>query len=57
VTEHVAGAVDAGPLAVPDPEDAVVLAFSADRGLLRAPERSRGEFLVQPWLEDDVRLL
>ena len=34
VAEDIAGAVDAGPLAVPDAEHAVVLAFAAQLGLL-----------------------
>ena len=54
VAEHVAGAVDARPLAVPDPEDAVVLAVAAQLRLLRAPERGRGKLLVEAGLEDDV---
>ena len=57
VAEDVAGAVDAGALAVPDAEDAVVLAVAAQLGLLRAPERGRGEVLVEAGIEDDVVLL
>ena len=38
VAEHVAGAVDARPLAVPHAEHAVVLALAAQLGLLRAPD-------------------
>ena len=45
--EHVAGAVDAGALAVPDAEHAIELAFAAQLGLLRAPERGGGKVLVQ----------
>ena len=55
VAEDIARAVDAGALAVPDAEDAVVLALAAHLGLLRTPEGGRGELLVQPWLEDDMR--
>ena len=47
VAEHVAGAVDAGPLAVPDAEHAIELAFAAQLGLLRAPQRGGGEVLVE----------
>src|ERR1044072_3689315 len=57
MAEDVAGAVDAGALAVPHAEDAVVLALAAQLGLLRAPDRSRGEILVEPGLEQDVVLV
>ena len=54
VAERVAGAVDARPLAVPDAEHAVVLALAAQLGLLRAPQRGRGEVLVDGGLEQRV---
>ena len=54
VAEHVAGAVDARALAVPDAEHAVELALAAQLGLLRAPERGGGEVLVEAGLEADV---
>ena len=54
VAERVAGAVDAGALAVPDAEDAVVAALAAHLGLLGAPQRGRREVLVDARLEDDV---
>ena len=54
VAEHVAGAVDAGALAVPHAEHAVVLALAAQFGLLRAPHRGGGEVLVDAALEADV---
>ena len=54
MAEHVAGAVDARPLAVPHAEYAVVFALAAQLGLLRAPDRGRGEVLVQPGLEQHV---
>ncbi len=54
MTERVAGAVDARPLAVPDAEDAVVAPLAAKLRLLRAPDRGRRQVLVQPWLEDDI---
>ena len=54
VAEHVAGAVDAGALAVPDAEHAVVLAFAAQLGLLRAPQRRGGQVLVEAGHELDV---
>ena len=57
VAEHVAGAVDARALAVPEPEHAVVLALAAQLGLLRAPERGGGEVLVDAGLEEDVVLV
>ena len=52
--EHVAGAVDAGALAVPHAEHAIELAFAAQLGLLRAPERGGGEVFIQAALELDV---
>ena len=54
VAEHVAGAIDARALAVPDAEHAVVLAFAAQLGLLRAPQRRGGQVLVQAGHELDV---
>ena len=57
VAEHVAGAVDAGALAVPHAEDAVVLALAAQLGLLRAPDRGGGQVLVDAALEADVAFL
>jgi hypothetical protein len=57
VAEHVAGAVDARALAVPHAEHAVVLALVAQFGLLRAPDRGRGEIFVQAGLEQDVVLV
>jgi hypothetical protein len=54
MAEHVAGAVDAGALAVPDAEHAVVPALAPQLGLLRAPERGGSQVLVQARLEPDV---
>ena len=54
MAEHVAGAVDARPLAVPHAEHAVVFALAAQLGLLRAPDRGRREVLVEAGLEQDV---
>src|SRR6185437_5388038 len=54
VAEDVARAVDARALAVPHAEDAIELAFAAQLGLLRAPNRGGGEFLVDAGLELDV---
>jgi len=54
VAEHVAAAVDAGALAVPQAEDAVVFALAAQLGLLRAPQCGGGEVFVQSGLELDV---
>ncbi len=54
VAEHVAGAVDAGTLAVPHAEHAIELALAAQLGLLRAPERGGGQLLVDAGLELDV---
>jgi len=46
---------EAGVLRVPDPEHAVVAAAAEHLGLLGAPHRGRGELLVQPGLEADLR--
>jgi hypothetical protein len=54
VAEDVAGAVDARTLAVPHAEHAIELALAAQFGLLRAPQRGGGEFLVDAGLELDV---
>ena len=57
VAEGVAGAIDPRPLAVPHAEHAVVAALAVQPGLLRAPQRGRGEVLVDARLEHDVVLL
>ena len=54
VAEHVPGAVDTRPLAVPEAEHAIELAFAAQLRLLRAPQRSGGDVLVEAGLEADV---
>ena len=57
MAEDVAGPVDARPLAVPHAENAVVLAFTAQLGLLRTPNRGRRQIFVDPALEADVAFL
>ncbi len=53
--QHVARAVDAGRLAVPHAEDAVVVdALAVKADLLRAPDGGGAELLVHPGLEVDV---
>src|SRR4051794_5799797 len=54
MAEDVARAVDTGALAVPHAEYAVVLALTAQLGLLRAPDRGRGKVLIEAGLEQDV---
>ncbi len=54
VAKHVARTVDARALAVPEAEHAIELALAAQFGLLGAPERGCGEFLVDAGLELDV---
>ena len=56
MAEDVAGAVDAGALAVPHGKDAVVFAFAAQLGLLGAPHRGGGQVLIDAALEADVAL-
>ena len=57
VPEHVAAAVDAGALAVPDADHAIILGAGRQIELLRAPDRGRREVLVHAGLELDVVLL
>ena len=57
VLEGVARAVDTGPLAVPDAEDAVVLRAAADVRQLRAPDGGGRQILVDAGLETDLVLL
>ncbi len=54
VPQRVARAVDAGSLAVPDAEHAVDCRAGKARDMLRAPDRGRGEVLVQARAEDDI---
>src|SRR4029079_17674528 len=54
VLEDVPATIDAGALAVPHAEDAVVLGALEDAHLLRAPYGRRGELLVDAGDEVDV---
>src|SRR5438132_83278 len=54
VLERVAGAIDAGALAVPEPEHAIDLAVGLRLALLRPEHRSCREFLVHGGEEFDV---
>ena len=54
VAEYVAGAVEAGALAVPHTEHAVVLALASELGLLRAPQGRGCQVLVEAGHELDV---
>src|ERR1700738_4754149 len=54
MTHHIAAAVDAGALAVPKREHAVIFAFAAQFGLLRAPHGRRRDVFIQAWLKPDV---
>ncbi len=56
VAEYVAAAVDAGALAVPDADHAIVFGAGRQIELLRAPDRGRGQILVHAGLELDVVL-
>ena len=57
VAEHVAAAVDAGALAVPDADHAIMIGTGRQIELLAAPDRGRGEVLVHARLKLDVVLL
>src|SRR5665213_1214261 len=52
--QRVAAAVDAGALAVPDREDAVIVRAGEEADLLAAPDRGRADLLVDLRLELDV---
>jgi hypothetical protein len=54
VAEGIAGAIDAGALAVPHAEHAIELAFAAQFGLLGSPQRRSSEFFVDARLKFDV---
>ncbi len=54
VLQRVGRAVHAGTLAVPDAEHAVARRVVVEAELLRAPQRGRGEVLVDAGLEHDV---
>ena len=54
MAHHVARPVHARPLAVPQPEHAVELAFTAQLGLLRAPEGGGCEVFVQAPLKGNI---
>ena len=54
MAQRIAGPVDARPLAVPEPADAVILAFAAQLGLLCTPDGGGREFFVDGWLADNA---
>src|SRR5208283_1444886 len=56
VAQRVARAIDAGPLAIPDSEHAIDGRAGKVGQLLRAPDRGRGQVLVEARAEDDVVL-
>ena len=56
VAEHVAAAVDAGALAVPDADHAIMVGAGRQIKLLRAPDRGGREVFVHAGLELDVVL-
>ena len=56
VAEHVTGAIDARPLAIPETEHPLVLAFAPKLRLLGAPECGRRQILVQAGMEPDLRV-
>ena len=55
VAQRVAAAIDAGRLAVPDAEDALVLRAFPQTRHLATPDRGGGEVLVQGGAYDNVR--
>jgi hypothetical protein len=57
VPEYVAAAVDAGALAVPDADHAIVAGTGRQIELLRTPDRGRGEVFIHAGLKLDVVLI
>ena len=57
VAEHVAAAVDAGALAVPDADHAIIVGAGRQAELLRAPDRGRRKVFVHAGLKLDVVLV
>src|SRR6266481_8711621 len=57
VTKHVAAAVNARSLAIPDADDAVVLGAGGEIELLGTPDRGGREVFIHAGLEFDVVLL
>ena len=57
VAEHVAAAVDAGALAVPDADRAIIFGAGRQVELLRAPDRGGRKVFVHAGLELDVVLV
>ena len=57
VPEHVAAAVDAGALAVPDADHAIIVGAGRQAELLRAPDRGRRKVFVHAGLKLDVVLV
>src|ERR1700744_2910836 len=57
VTKHVAAAVHAGALAIPDANHAIVVGARRQVELLRAPDCGRSEVFVHTGLEFDIVLL
>ena len=54
MAKHVAGPVHAGTFAVPEREDAVMLALAKQFRLLRTPAGSRRQLLIEARLEDNA---
>ena len=52
--ERIGGAIQARGLAVPEPGDALHPGISQTSRQLRALDRGRGEFFVDPRLEDEI---
>lgn len=54
MAEDIAGAVDTWPFAIPEAENTIEPALAPHFGLLRPPDRGRGEVFVEAGLEDDI---
>ena len=56
MAHHIARAINPRPLAIPQAKHTIVFAFTAQFGLLAAPQGCRGQIFVQPRLKGDLRL-
>ncbi len=57
MSEHIARAVNAWPLAVPDAENAIEIGLAEHGKLLRAPDAGGGQILIHAGLEMNVVVL
>ena len=54
MAQHIARAINAGPLAVPNAENAIQTRARGQMHLLRTPDGGRGQILIQPRLKHHI---